>query len=102
MSQLDQHLAPLISGSDELIFFVLDISALPTLHFKRDGVTHVKFELYGLSCAILVQQTLSFVITCPLDAVRRFVIGGVRGGGVRRTIKFIARSGIWEASKLSF
>ena len=78
MFQLDQHISPLISGSDELIFSVSEISALFTPYFKRDRETRIKFE-YGLSRPV-IRQTLTFVATCLLDAVRCFVIEGVWQG----------------------
>ena len=78
MSPLGQHLSPLVSGSDELIFSFSDISLLSTVHFKRDGETRVKFEHYGSNHPTSLEQTLAFATECPLDAVRRFVIAGIR------------------------
>ena len=78
MLSLGQHLSPLVSGSNELSFYVSETSALFTLHFKRDGETRVDFQYYGTYYCILLGQVLAFVTACPLDAVRRFGIGGRR------------------------
>ena len=75
---LGQHLSPLILGSDELIFSVSIMSMLSTVHFKKDGDTRVKFEYYGSSDPATLDRTLTFATACPLDAIRRFVIAGIR------------------------
>ena len=76
MSQLGQPLSPLISESDELIFSVLEISVLLTLNFK-DGETRVKCPFYGFNFSAPFCQNLTFITTCPLDAVQRFVTEGI-------------------------
>ena len=76
MVSLGQHLSPLVSGSDELIFYATDYYNMSTLHFKRDGETRIEFEYRVPGGIIPLEETFAFVTASPLDAIRRFVIGG--------------------------
>jgi len=77
---LGQHLFPLISGSDELVFSHSMRFIQSTLHFKKDGETRFKLENSGNSHPLPLVESITFIATCPLDTIRRFVIEGrIRG-----------------------
>ena len=47
-----------------------------TSNFK-DGETRVKYPFYGFNFSAPFCQNLTFITTCPLDAVQRFVTEGI-------------------------
>jgi len=82
MFSLGQRLSPLISGSDELIFYSSDAFVF-TLRFNRGGETRVQFEYLLMNPPMSLEQSLTFLEACSLDTIRRFAIGGRR---VRRDV----------------
>ena len=99
MSQLGQPLSPLISESNELVFSALEMPASFTLNLKEDGETRVKLEFHGLGLPSHLRLTLTSIATCPLDAVQRFVIGGI-GEGVADHQVFGAIQGLRNVETL--
>ena len=85
MFSFGQQLSPLISGSDELVFYFSDAPVQFALQLNRGGATRAQFEYRFANCPMPPEQTFTFLKECPLDTIQRFAI---RGWKVQRdTIK---------------